>query len=163
MHNTESLGTWQQINLCFRNRTFSIQILGQNGVGNFDNFKDTKGQVRGSKRLGLHAGHQEVSRCCTRDKSVKPIAHRWRSTQARESTLALKSRTDITRNPKQGYHWLHKKDWCAPKIKKEDTKGQSCKFYRSICVIYSCVTNSCRFLANIPNYWLKSECFLGAK
>ena len=37
------------------------------------------------------------------------------STQARGSTLALKSRVDITRSPKQGYQWPHKKDWYAPK------------------------------------------------
>ena len=29
--------------------------------------------------------------------------------------LALKPR-DVTRSPKQGYHWLHKKDLCPPKI-----------------------------------------------
>ena len=33
--------------------------------------------------------------------------------------LALKPRADITRNPKQGCKWLHKKDMCTPKIKKK--------------------------------------------
>ena len=39
--------------------------------------------------------------------------------QARESTLALKPRADITRSPKQGYQWPHKKDMCPTKIKKK--------------------------------------------
>ena len=29
--------------------------------------------------------------------------------QARKSTLALKSRADVTRSPKQGYQWPHKR------------------------------------------------------
>ena len=33
-------------------------------------------------------------------------------------TLALKHRGNITRTPKQGYQWLHKKDLCPPKLKK---------------------------------------------
>ena len=31
-----------------------------------------------------------------------------------EPTLALKPRGDITRSPKQGYQWPHKKDSCHP-------------------------------------------------
>ena len=30
------------------------------------------------------------------------------------STQALKPRTDVTRSPKQGYHWPHKKDLRSP-------------------------------------------------
>ena len=37
------------------------------------------------------------------------------SMQARESTLALKPREDITRSPKQGYQWRQKKDLSPPK------------------------------------------------
>ena len=37
------------------------------------------------------------------------------SVQAR-STLALKHGADVTRSPKQGYQWPHKKDMCPPKI-----------------------------------------------
>ena len=33
-----------------------------------------------------------------------------------EPTLALKPRGDVTRSPKQGYQWPHKKDSCPPKI-----------------------------------------------
>ena len=31
-------------------------------------------------------------------------------------TLALKSRADITRSPKQGYQWPHERELCSPKI-----------------------------------------------
>ena len=34
-------------------------------------------------------------------------------------TVALEPRGDVTRSPKQGYQWLHKKDSCPPKIKKK--------------------------------------------
>ena len=36
-----------------------------------------------------------------------------------EPTLALKPRGDVTRSPKQGYQWPHKKDSCPPKILKK--------------------------------------------
>ena len=32
-----------------------------------------------------------------------------------EPTLALKPTEDVTRSPKQGYQWPHKKDSCPPK------------------------------------------------
>ena len=37
---------------------------------------------------------------------------------------ALKPRGDVTRSPKQGHQWLHKKDLCPPKIilKKQNSK-----------------------------------------
>ena len=35
--------------------------------------------------------------------------------------LILKLRGDVTRSPKQGYQWPHKKDLCPPKIFKKDT------------------------------------------
>ena len=35
------------------------------------------------------------------------------------SILALKPSADVTRSPKQGYQWPHKKDLCLPKIKKK--------------------------------------------
>ena len=37
----------------------------------------------------------------------------------RKATLALKPRGDVTRSPKQGYQWPHKKDSCPPKITKK--------------------------------------------
>ena len=42
----------------------------------------------------------------------------------RESTLALKPRADVTRSPKQGYQWPHKKDLCPTKnlLKKKKIK-----------------------------------------
>ena len=58
-----------------------------------------------------------------RSAGVAPEVNLRNSTQARkyasESTLALKPRADITRSPKQGYQWPHKKDMCPPKIKKK--------------------------------------------
>ena len=59
-------------------------------------------QVRGSKRLDCHAGHQEVSRCRTRGECEEFGAHRQQSMQVRGSTLFLKPRADITRSRKQG-------------------------------------------------------------
>ena len=53
---------------------------------------------------GCHAGRQKVCRCRTRGESEK-------------STLALKLGVEVTRSPKQGYKWPHKKDSCPPKIK----------------------------------------------
>ena len=37
---------------------------------------------------------------------------------SKESTLALKSRADVTKIPKQGYQWSHKNDLCPPFKKK---------------------------------------------
>ena len=37
-----------------------------------------------------------------------------------KSTLTLKPRADVTRNPKKGYQWSHKKNLCpAESFKKE--------------------------------------------
>ena len=66
-------------------------------------------QVRGSKLLSCHAGHQEDGRCRIRGKSEESVACRQGSTQVRESTLALKLRADITSSPKEGYQWPHKR------------------------------------------------------
>ena len=55
-------------------------------------------------------------RCRTRGESEESVVHRRGSTQARESTLALKLRADVTRSPKQGYQWPHEKDMCPTKI-----------------------------------------------
>ena len=40
--------------------------------------------VRGTKRLGCHAAHKEVSRCCTRAESEKSIACRRQTVQVRD-------------------------------------------------------------------------------
>ena len=40
------------------------------------------------------------------------------SSNKAEPTLALKPKGDVTRSPKQGYQWPHKKDSCPPKILK---------------------------------------------
>ena len=50
------------------------------------------------------------------------IARRQESMQVSPPWL-LKPRADITRSPKQGYQWPHKKDICYPKIKKKQKKN----------------------------------------
>ena len=45
-------------------------------------------------------------------------------------TLALKPRGDVTRSPKQGYQWHHKKDLCHPKIFKKNKKTRCLRFYQ---------------------------------
>ena len=44
------------------------------------------------------------------------IACRQWSTQVLGCTLTSKIRADVTRSPKQGYQWSHKKEWCPPII-----------------------------------------------
>ena len=78
------------------------------------------------RRLGCHAGRQEVGRCRTRGEyqEMCNILHMPPlSSNKAVPTLALKPRGDITRSPKQEYQWPHKKDSCSPKIlqKKSDT------------------------------------------
>ena len=64
-----------------------------------------------------HAGCQEVGRCCTRGESREHISHMPPSkVKIRLPTLVLKPRENITRSPKQGYQWPHKKDLCPPNI-----------------------------------------------
>ena len=68
--------------------------------------------------LGYHDGHQGVGRCRTRSESQGTcnVTHTpLLSVNKAEPTLALKPRGDVTRNPKQGYQWPHKKDPCPPK------------------------------------------------
>ena len=77
-------------------------------------------QVDELKRCNRHAGHQEVSRCCTRGESED---HRGKHT-SEGSTLALKPRADVTRSPKPGYQWPHKKDLCLSKYLKN--KNSTC-------------------------------------
>ena len=70
------------------------------------------------RRLGCHAGCQEVGRCGSRGESqgtcnvtrLPPL-----SSNKAEPTLALKPRGHVTRSPKQGHQWPHKKDSCPPK------------------------------------------------
>ena len=69
-------------------------------------------QVCGSKWLSCHTAGK-------RSAGVAPEVNLRNSAQARkhasESTLDLKPRADVTRSPKQGYQWPHKKDMCHPK------------------------------------------------
>ena len=68
--------------------------------------------ISGSKRLGCHADLYTVSRCHTRGESENHTSEK----ACKGSTLALKPRADVTRSPKQGYQWPHKKDLCPTKI-----------------------------------------------
>ena len=58
-----------------------------------------------------------------RSAGLAPEVNLRNSMQARkhasEFTLALKPRADVTRSPKQGYQWPHKKDMCPPKTLKK--------------------------------------------
>ena len=70
-------------------------------------------------------------RCHTRGESEESVACRRGSTQARESTLALKPRADVTGSPKQGHQWPHKKDLCPTKILKKRKKLASKFIFKS--------------------------------
>ena len=39
--------------------------------------------------------------------------------------MALKPRAEVTRSTKQVYQWLHKKEWCPPKIKQRKKRKRS--------------------------------------
>ena len=60
-------------------------------------------QVHASKRLGCNADFYTVSRCESED-------HTDEKAHKKGSTLAFKSRADVTRSPKQGYQWPHEKN-----------------------------------------------------
>ena len=56
-----------------------------------------------------------------------------------ESTLALKLRGDVTRSPKQGYQWPHKKDSCPPKYFLKKVNLSHCKLFihsKSTCLLH---------------------------
>ena len=69
--------------------------------------------------FSCHASCQEVSRCHTRGESEESIAHRQWNMQARDSSWPWNPRADVTRCPKQGYEWPHKKDLCPQKLFKK--------------------------------------------
>ena len=47
------------------------------------------------------------------------VTHMLLPSLNKAAPLALKPRGDVTRSPKQGYQWSHKKDSCPPKIFKK--------------------------------------------
>ena len=71
-------------------------------------------QVCGSERLGCHADLYSHTRGDYEDHTSE--------TACKGSTLALKPRANITGNPKQGYHWPHKKDLGPQNILKNNQK-----------------------------------------
>ena len=75
---------------------------------------------------------------------VAPEVNLRNSAQARKcagkkSTLALKSRADVTRSQKQGYQWPHKKDLCHTKILKIK-RYLNCTHLNTCCWILSSPT-----------------------
>ena len=106
--------------------------------------------------LSCHAGRQEVGRCHTRGESqgtcnitcTPPL-----SLNKAEPTLALKPRGDITRSPKQGYQWPHKKDSCPPKISKKKEPIRS--------VVTAFVTLSIQHLLHICHGFVSAGDALG--
>ena len=80
-------------------------------------------------RLGCHADIYTVSRCRSRGESEEYVVHRRGSMQARESTLALKPKADVTRSSKQRYQRPHEKDLCPPKIFKKIQASNDKRFF----------------------------------
>ena len=68
--------------------------------------------VHGSKKLDCQADLYTVSSCCTRGESED-------HTCKKAHKKPMKFRADVTRRPKQGHQWPHKKDLmqlCPPKF-----------------------------------------------
>ena len=63
-------------------------------------------QVHGSKRLGCHTGHHEVSRSHTRGESEDSVAHKQMDSPLEE----------FTKSPKQGYQWPPQEGLMSSKI-----------------------------------------------
>ena len=89
-------------------------VMGSSPGPNIHQFLWTCLQVHRSKRLNCNADLYTVSRCHTRGEFED---HTGKKACKKRSTLALKPRADVTRSPKQGYQWSHKKDSCPPKLK----------------------------------------------
>ena len=67
-------------------------------------------------RTGGDAGCQEVGMCSARGGSQECTLHLpLQKVNKAESTLALKPRGDITRNPKQWYQWSQKRTCVSAK------------------------------------------------
>ena len=63
----------------------------------------------------LQAGWSAAMLAAWRSAGVTSEVNLKNPLQARKgSTLTLKPRVDLTRSPKQGYHWPHKKILCPP-------------------------------------------------
>ena len=70
----------------------------------------------------LHACRKPAWLPCWPLCSQQVLCQRWIWRDASEkSTLALKPSADVTRSPKQGYQWPHKKNLCPPKFLKRKT------------------------------------------
>ena len=67
----------------------------------------------------LCASRQEVGKCSTRGVSQGTYITFASTMRIRQSTLALKPRGDVTRNPKQGYLWPQKRTCVRKNFKKK--------------------------------------------
>ena len=77
----------------------------------------TKACTCASRWIRYHAGHQEVSRCCTRGDSEESTARRWWSMQVRGTHPGFENQNRYYQKYKnRGYQWSHQKDWCTPNI-----------------------------------------------
>ena len=90
-------------------------------------------QVRGLKRFGWYAELYTVIRCHTRGESEDHTGEK----AYKGYTLALKSWAEVTRSPKQGYQWPHKKDLCPPRIysRKKEKRYQIKEILKQIFLI----------------------------
>ena len=70
----------------------------------------------------IFLGFYTVSRCRSRGESEVHPSEKAR----KRPTLALKPRADITRSPKQGYQWPHKKDLCPQKFFEKNVSWFPC-------------------------------------
>ena len=91
-------------------------------------------QVHGTKRLSCHADLYTVSRCRTRAESEDHTSEK----ACKGSTLALKSRADVTINPKQGYQWPDEKNLCN-----KNTQNVHRKYIWPILMTFMCDVNIC--------------------
>ena len=109
---------WRYLSLCSVNTSHNFVEVARTVTGsNPEPYQSLSTQVHGLKRLGCHAGLIQLA-------GVTPEVNLSNSMQAREcisekSTLALKPRSDITRSPKQGYQWPHKRTYVLQKLKKK--------------------------------------------
>ena len=85
---------------------------------------------------GSSLGKVQLSKSTNQPYTCKALSCKvWTSAQARKrasekSTLALKPRADVTRSPKQGYQWPHKKDSCPTKHLKKKSMDPLSYLYR---------------------------------
>ena len=66
------------------------------------------------KRIDRHLGSKRSAGVAPEVNLRNPL-HAGNKACKRGIHPSFEPRADITRSPKQGYQWSHKKDWCPPK------------------------------------------------